>query len=211
MTSEGAQLCVPFCPKMLRELANSRKVSEQTVNILCPTEKPGTHVKYEVGSIDSSSGDQIISLPLTPPFFLDEEATAPRLVFTAHSLTPLNYATCFCRTMGLMTNGQGWQECQGTPGKGFGVWKPAPRPSETKQHYPSLTLLASLSAKCLSPSPDKNQGSGKSFPLVFVPCSSVDRKFKTNGHFGGFEKQWNFMPLMNGQLELGLAALNGCT
>ena len=105
----------------------------------------------------------------------------------------------------------GWQECQGTAVKGFGIWKPAPRLAETKQYYPSLTLPALLSAKCLSPFPDGNWSSEKYFPSVFVPHSSVDRNFKTNGHFGGFKKQWNFMPLMNGQQELVLAALNGCT
>lgn len=106
------------------------------------TEKPGTQVKYEVQSMaengNSSSGIPVISLPATP-FFPDEEETALRLVFTAHSLTSLNYSICFCCTMGLLANGQGWQESHESAGKGFGIWKPAPRPSEMKQHYPSLT------------------------------------------------------------------------
>lgn len=122
------------------------------VPILC-TEKPGTQVKYEVQSMaengNSSSGVPKISLHETAPLFLDEEATALRLVFAAHSLISINYFMFCCCTMGLLAKGQGWQECHGRAGEGFGIWKPAPRPSETKQCYTSLTLLAWLSAKCL--------------------------------------------------------------
>jgi len=101
------------------------------------TEKPGSQVKHRAQSMaenrNSSSGVPVTSVPLTPPFFLAKEAIALRLVFTAHSLTSLNYSVCFCRTVGLLANGQGWQKCHGTAGKGCGVWKPPPRPFEMKQ------------------------------------------------------------------------------
>lgn len=148
---------------------------------------------------NSSSGVPVFFLPVTPPFFVEEEAVVFSLVFTAHSL---NYSMCFWLHYG-------WQQSQWTAVTGF--WKPAARLAEVKQCYPSLTSLALLSAKCLSAFPDGNWSSGKYFPSLLVARSSVDRNFKTKGHFGGFKKQWNFMPLMNGQQELILAVLNGCT
>lgn len=72
---------------------------------------------------------QSFYFPATPPFFLDEEETGLSLVLTAQSLTSLNYSMCFCCTMGLLVNGRGWQEHNGTALKGFGIWKPAPRPA----------------------------------------------------------------------------------
>lgn len=130
---------------------------------------------------------QYFSLPVTPPFFVDEEAAVFSLVFISHSL---NYSMYFWLH-------HGWQESQWTAVKG--LWKPAARLAEVEQCYPPLTLRALLPAKCLSPFPDGSWSSGKYFPSEFVARSSVDRNFKTKGHFGGFKKQCNFKPLMNGQ------------
>lgn len=105
---------------------------------------------------NSSSGVPVFFLPATPPFFVDEEAAVFSLVFTAHSL---NYSMCFWLH-------HGWQESLWTAAKGF--WKPAARLAEVKQCYPPLTLLALLSAKCLSPFPDGSWSSGKYFPSEFV-------------------------------------------